>query len=291
MRRLERFIWKNKLQVLASVVAVAVIAVGLLYGTKLGVSDRAAAPPGRDNLLPNGPTESPPNNPRNSAQPNAKRTRDPSRRNGRSTRGSDGGTNQGGTSQPPGQALGSGRVGYLGCSQTTGAVEGYHNDGGDRLWPTIEYGGGSISRWATVSDDDARYWGAFRANLKSRPSSVIWWQLCVQGGGVQTNYDNALTVLHRLRGFIASGTKIYVSAQNDYVPPHVCSISGPDGPETAQKVADKLVGEPDVYAGPKMTALRGPDSAGSGPTQTKDSCHPNDAGEKVLGEDLLEFFG
>jgi hypothetical protein len=181
------------------------------------------------------------------------------------------------------------RVGYLGCSQTTGSAEGYHELGGIRLWPTIQYGGGSISRWANPSESSS-YWATFDQNMLEHPALSIWWELCVIGGNAAANLADARIVLAQLHVH-APLSVIYVSAQNAYVAPHVCGIGPPNAAAIAQEVADSLVATTGVLRGPHMSALRGPDSYGPGPDETTGGCHPNELGRAKLGANLLTFFG
>lgn len=194
------------------------------------------------------------------------------------------------SSLPPIGVLGIGaKVGYLGCSQTTGAAKGYHEIGGQRLWETIEYPGGAISRWADPATNGP-LWAAFDAAWRAHPATTVWWQLCVIKGNADTNYNDARTVLLLLRQHTAFLAQIHVSAQNGYVAPHVCDIGPPNGPDIAQEVANRLVLN-GLLPGPAMSDLRGPDSAGAGPNELVDSCHPNQLGRAKLGANLRAFFG
>ena len=180
-------------------------------------------------------------------------------------------------------------VGYLGCSQTTGSVRGYHDAGGLRFWPVIEYGGGSVSRWANPHHSE-RYWADFDQARRAQIPGTVWWQICITGNGVEANYNAARAVLSVLRRRVGS-TPIYVSAQNGYIDPHVCGIGPPNGPDTAAEIAARLVASDGVLRGPTMSDLRGPDSAGDGPIQTEDGCHPNELGRARFGANLQRFFG
>ena len=181
------------------------------------------------------------------------------------------------------------KVGYLGCSQTTGSVQGYHSLGGARLWHTIEYGGGAINRW---SAPNSTYWQRFDAAYRAHPALTIWWQLCVLAGGVEYNVSQARLVLAQIR-LHAPGSVIYVSGQNGYVAPHRCNLGPPNAALIAETVATRLIaGGGGVLRGPKMSDLRGPDSAGPGPTETDaGGCHPNALGRTKLGANLRAFFG
>jgi hypothetical protein len=197
---------------------------------------------------------------------------------GQSNNGSGSGSGSGGGFGPINADL----VAYLGCSQTTGSVEGYHMDGGTHFWPNIDYGGGAVSRWAGQKEG-GRYWGQFTENMQARPASIIWWQLCILSGNDDSNYQDAQEVLAQLRRDIPAGSTIYVSAQNDYTDPNQCGIGPPNAPEIAQAVADRLVANDGVRRGPKMSTLS--------PSETNGGCHPNDAGREKFGHDLLAFFG
>jgi hypothetical protein len=63
-------------------------------------------------------------------------------------------------SRPP---LGEGAIGYVGCSNSAAAVNGYHLAGGQLMWPFIRnYGGGTVTQWATgIGQSRNQYWSAF----------------------------------------------------------------------------------------------------------------------------------
>jgi len=179
------------------------------------------------------------------------------------------------------------KVGYLGCSQTTGAVQGYHELGGARLWATIQYGGGAVNRWSSPSSP---YWSTFDHAYRAHPALSIWWQICILTGNINTNVTQARLALAQLRAH-APGSVIYVSAQNAYVAPHVCGIGPPNAAIIAEAVADRLIAG-GVLRGPHMSPLRGQDSAGPGATEVDPGgCHPNALGRKKLGANLRAFFG
>jgi hypothetical protein len=226
----------------------------------------------------------------------------------------DGGGGGGGAGSQPGRttttqgsgttvpSTGSGVVGYAGCSQTIGAVKGYKTDGGTRMWPIVEFGGGTVQTWASqIAAPGAPlkgYWAVFEGAQQQQPASEIWWQLCTHPPNEEDDAGNsaaASRVRAELLRLSPPGTKIYVSAQNAYVAPHVCGITGPDGPSRMQALANQLVAQGLAQAGPNVGALHSVDqtpSVPSGDETVDDGCHPNESGQRnVLGPPMRDFFG
>ena len=197
------------------------------------------------------------------------------------------------TAAPPSTLPARGVVGYVGCSQANGAIQGYEGLGGRNLWPpVVEYGGHSLAGWAQAISTDPALWAKFTRLEHERPPRLIWWQLCTRHGeSDELNYQAALAVLSEL-GRLAPGVPVYVSAQNGYVAPHVCAITGADGPARMAALAKRLVAQGRARQGPDVGDLRAPDSAGIGANQVQpDGCHPNPDGMRALGAPLLAFFG
>lgn len=176
-------------------------------------------------------------------------------------------------------------VGYVGCSVIVNAAEGYHLVGGAEMWPGrgVPFGGGTIGRWALeIGRADTQYWSGFERLLDEQPPASIWWGLCTGKTGRGDRLEVALDVLAEIER-IAPGLPVFVSAQPGYAEGHVCDISGEDGPETMAALVDRLVSEGHTLAGPRL----GPLAA----EQTVDGCHANEAGKRLLGEQLVAFFG
>jgi hypothetical protein len=165
------------------------------------------------------------------------------------------------------------------------AVEGYERLGGTRLWShQIPYGGGSIGRWVDdLTSSSGRYWDGFDRELATHPNTtVLWWSLCTIRENEADGYDPALVLLKEIRRRLPD-VQIFVSAQPSYADGHVCDLAGPDGPQYMQDVADRLVAEDLVSAGPLVGPL--PES------QLADKCHAAPTGQDAMGRRLLDFFG
>jgi hypothetical protein len=204
------------------------------------------------------------------------------------------------TAEPPA----SGPIGYVGCSNSAGSVNGYHLAGGTQMWPYIRnYGGGTVTQWATgIGQKSNQYWSAFTKQFQNSPAQVFWLQLCARVDENQDDAaDQALAIIAEIHRF-APDAVIYVSALNDWVAPHVCAICGPQGPENMQAEAAQVVASGAAKKGPRMPALLtsctarecGVSSAGATSRNNEvepDGCHPNEAGQLSLGEALVRFFG
>ena len=176
-----------------------------------------------------------------------------------------------------------GSIGYVGCSMTENAIDGYTALGGTQFWPRFgRYGGGTVGRWAFGTEAGSRLWAIFRGQLREEPdTAAIWWQLCTFAGGGQDDLGRAMTVLEEIRAS-APDLPVYVSPQPSYTEGHVCEIAGDGGPERMAQLAADLVATGEVLAGPPQ----GPLSS----DVTRDGCHADTAGEEILGEQLATFF-
>ncbi len=195
-------------------------------------------------------------------------------------------------------------IGFVGCSNSRDTVLGYRADAGTKMWvPTTNtYGGGTVTKWT----DDNTYWSQFDQLSTMNPGTkVIWWSFCTypptkDNETDAANYASALSIINTLNSKIP-GVTIYASALNTYVAPHVCSITGADGPSRMQNLVNQLVNEGRVKTGPVVGSLLSWESDGdpnnsAGATQSNDQtksdgCHPNTVGEAFLGQSLINFFG
>jgi hypothetical protein len=59
-------------------------------------------------------------------------------------------------------------IGYLGCSNTQMAVQGYRALGGRRIWNAYNCNGGTLLVWAGISTS-ALYWSRFDARFATYP--------------------------------------------------------------------------------------------------------------------------
>lgn len=186
------------------------------------------------------------------------------------------------------------QIGYVGCSMTVDAVEGYLELGGGSLWPSAEenYSSGGVTYWAENLSGINSYWDWFQQALIDRPdTTVIWWQLCAlskQDGNDRTLLEDARAVRDEIKRLAPEAT-IYVSAQPSYSDPGspadpVCRIAGADGPQRMEELAAELVSEGGVEQGPVLGPLT-PDLL------LDDGCHANSEGELFMGQQLADFFG
>jgi hypothetical protein len=175
-------------------------------------------------------------------------------------------------------------VGYIGCSLTWQSVNGYHLDGGTRLWPAMPgYGGGEIPKWFEgITDPTPTYWPVFEQMLSTSPATTFWVQACFLTAQIKpSNISNAEAVVRHIRELVPGAT-IYFSAMNGWNPPGSCTNAGPTAVSAAQQVTDALVAEGLVLRGPGMPVLPA--------DRTVDGCHPDSVGQELLGRSLLSFF-
>lgn len=175
-------------------------------------------------------------------------------------------------------------VGYIGCSLTHMTVNGYHTDGGTRLWPPLEgYGAGEIPRWFDdITSPTPKYWPIFQRMLTTSPADTFWIEACFRTGQIHpANLAQAEAVVRHIRELVPGAT-IYFSAMNGWDPPDSCGKASSAAVTKAQQITDALVAEGLTLRGPIMPLL---------PTSnTLDTCHPNATGEALLGQALKGFF-
>jgi hypothetical protein len=178
-------------------------------------------------------------------------------------------------------------VGYIGCSNTSQTVEGYHDLGFSEevFWEPDkgddeEDSGGTIASWANPS---FKGWREFdqQVALYGDPA-LVWIQIC-------DNEDPSVTLEHveqailNLRAHVPESTILYVSPLNAYQPKTLCDLVGPDGIEDNVALVDQAVGMGLTLPGPELGPL-------TIDTTRADRCHPNGEGMALLGEQLAEFF-
>lgn len=116
----------------------------------------------------------------------------------------------------------------------------------------------------------------------------MWFQVCLRtiehGGAFDADEQNWTSHIVEQIHLRDPGIPIWISGLNTYEDGVVCDATGVDGPaisaETAQWGAQNLS---DVFLGPMLGPLGSGDLA-------RDNCHPNSAGEALLGAQLVEFF-
>ncbi len=190
---------------------------------------------------------------------------------------------------PPVERATGTRLGVVGCSNTDQTVRGYEELSSQDLILGGDLGGGSVPRWG--NPDNRRYqlyWDLFDERRPEEGYDGVWVQLClrtVEHGGVFDERE-AAWVTHiveqiRLRD---PGVPIWISPINSYVEGYVCSAVGPEGATIAAITAD--------WAATNLENVsRGPDFGPLSDAEIgrRDDCHPNGAGERLLGQQLLEF--
>lgn len=195
--------------------------------------------------------------------------------------------NTGEISNPPISSGFTAPIAYIGCSNSQMTVDGYHMDGGNKFWPaTPSYNGGTIVKWAeSVSGSTgARFFDGFDSLNKSNPGAkTLWVSICTYDTESAADvYNGAAKVIAEARKRIQTIQNVYVSAVNGFIPDGSCHLTGATGVQKAQTAATQLVNNGIAYKGPTISALN--------TSETRDGCHPEDAGRKRIGMDLLNFF-
>ncbi len=171
-------------------------------------------------------------------------------------------------------------IGYVGCSNTADAVTGYFlvpNAG--LFWSPYQTGGGSLDRWVSPTSN---YWLLFQQQVqKYGAPSIVWIEICE----LHTTPLNFTMVQHvfAVLKTQAPSAVYYISPLNSYSPSGICGLTGPNGVADATTLANQAVAGGLARAGPTIGPLT------SQNTQS-DMCHPNQAGEMLLGSQLVGFF-
>ena len=168
-------------------------------------------------------------------------------------------------------------VAYIGCSNSSLAVDGYHMDGGTRMWPaTKAYNGGTVLNWTKPG---TRYWAAFdHLNAIYPGATQLWFQPCVKSGESPTNSILAACQIVATAKLKIPGVTVYVSALSEYASGYGVRSEV----ATSEAIRDDLVLSGVALAGPRMPLM-------TGSLLRPDGVHPNEAGSLRLGKTLLGF--
>ncbi len=180
-------------------------------------------------------------------------------------------------------------VAFVGCSNTRMSAVGYYATPGrhDLLWNSAlsnyNTDGGRLELWA---DPQSPYWQQFDYQVQhwyGQPAAV-WVQLCEKYNSNPTDYAHVRSLFANLKQH-APNAVYYISAINVYDPITLCPWMGPNGEGVTdtEKWRDQAVADGLAQRGPDMGPL-------TASIVNNGYCHPNDAGEKLLGGELYEFF-
>ncbi|REK34029.1 MAG: hypothetical protein DWQ20_07075 [Actinobacteria bacterium] len=189
----------------------------------------------------------------------------------------------------PAPPVGTGTVGVVGCSNTDLAVAGYTDLSSlDRL-TTGDLGGGSPPSWGDPSEDRyPEYWGIYEDRRPATGYVETWVQLCLRSSEHQGSFDETeqAWITHIVDQIHQRdpGIPIWISPVNFYEG-IVCDAVGADGPAIAAEASDWAASAlPGVFRGPDLGPLT------SAEVGVRDDCHPNQAGQRLLGGQLVDFF-
>lgn len=197
----------------------------------------------------------------------------------------DAGDTGGGTNEQPPPSTepveDSASVGYVGCSNSSEAVEGYRTLVGEGVfWPSYPGGGGDINRWALNTDS---IWQGFEEAVALHgPLESVWFQVCEHENDPAT-IETLRSAIENIRTRVPSAV-LYLSPLNSYDPATMCERLGPDGISDLVTMVDQAIAEGLASQGPQLGPLTVATTRG-------DRCHPNRDGMALLGSQLEAFFG
>lgn len=173
-------------------------------------------------------------------------------------------------------------VGYIGCSDTWMSVTGYYMFPNAALfWPSdARYSGGGIDSagWANAS---TYYWAEYELEVSSfGQPKAIWVEDC---GSNSTNPWSDVLQFFTILNQVSPGVPVYMSSISNFLPNGTCPRAGLTGVPQTENMTKMAIAKGLALAGPIMGPL--------GPTTLDSSrCHPNTAGELLLGAQLVKFF-
>ena len=183
-----------------------------------------------------------------------------------------------------------GQIGVVGCSNSAMAVGGYTDISDRDLLTEGGLTGGSLAVWGNEGPGrHDRYWGMYDDRRPPEGYAGTWFQMCIRTQEHQGSFDateqewirHVVDEIRERDGDIP----IWISGVNSYAEGVLCPSIGPDGAAIAAEAADWAAAElegvergPDL--GPMLEEHRDPG----------DDCHPNGAGQAVLGAQLVLFF-
>ncbi len=171
-------------------------------------------------------------------------------------------------------------IGYVGCSNTADAVQGYYMvQNKQRIWQPYSTGGGSLDKWTAPG---STYWSLFDQQVQryGQPSEV-WIQICELATRPLTFADVQGTVAI-LKQHVSSAI-FYISQLNAYSPSNICALTGPNGVADSASLVNQTVSSALALRGPILGPLTAQNTV-------SDMCHPNAVGEQLLGSQLVSFF-
>src|SRR5208282_3197217 len=179
-------------------------------------------------------------------------------------------------------------IGYIGCSNTEDAVIGYYavqNRG--LFWAPYDTYGGVVSEWAHLANQ--QYWANFSEQILTYGQpQIVWVNLCEFAASPAT-FSDVQNMLSILRSYTPNAV-FYLSPLNSYVSGYVCPLTGANGVQDTTNLANEAVAAGLALQGPILGPL-GPTPVGNPTGGTLlNSCHPNTAGEVLLGTQLASFF-
>lgn len=182
-------------------------------------------------------------------------------------------------------------IGFIGCSVTHNAVEGYYLVGGKKFWILNQtnnesYSGGCLNVWYEGLNESKtnNLWEVFRTAYNENPNTTkIWFELCSCEMVSRMNYNNALEVVNKIKT-IAPNTEIYVTPMPLFLDTHHGPCVDNNGPQIISNFTNRIIQERKAKAGPILTPL-------STNQISIDGCHANDDGKIIWGNNLKNFFG
>lgn len=194
----------------------------------------------------------------------------------------------------PGFIGGVNSLGYIGCSETWMSVEGYHSLSTKNLfWPPIsKYSGGAIDAccWLT---ETSQYWAAYDAAVvQYGQPNTIWHELCGVTGTYPDQTWANMQAFWEILSRHSPGVPVYFSLINAFNPPTLCGKLPPDVMVQQQDMVNRSIAASRTSAVSYVTILPGPVMGPLDITTmiAPGNCHPNAAGELLLGAQLVDFF-
>ncbi|AUX36782.1 MULTISPECIES: SGNH/GDSL hydrolase family protein [Sorangium] len=142
--------------------------------------------------------------------------------------------------------------------------------------------GDVVQNWTNTNSAS---WKKFDQQVaKYGKPTAVWVQICIFSFNGAT-FDEVKKLIANAREHAAPGATIYVTGQPLYESGWTCDLAGSGGPELTDRLARQAAADATlnvIYPGSFGRLGRG---------TTADSCHPNAAGQQLLGNQAVGFFG
>lgn len=183
-------------------------------------------------------------------------------------------------------------LGYIGCSMTRDTFQGYQELGAVLAWPvgTYNLSGGVLGAWVVRGSrwrGDRN--GAFEGYVQKRnaqPPAAVLFMVCLNNKTTAKLTDMQLVIGNLIH--FSPNVEIYLTSQPRYTAGHLCTnLANSLSHQESQLAAIDTVISQAITNG---WAASGPDMPVLAPSQLRDTCHANQTGRAILGQEIIDWW-